>query len=570
VPVKLNTADITTAERERLASLIAERSKRKLEGLKLWEPTAQQEQIHKSNAYQKIVRGGWRAGKTLTCAVEFARAITGSDPYGKYPTDRPLTAWILTWDESNIGRTIHSLLFRAGAFWMIRDEITGEWREWREYESADKAREKERKPAPPLIPPRMIADWSWKEKSKRTFAVCRLVNGTEIYCFSSGGDPPTGDPCDLIWIDEDLQYGEHLHELHARLIDRNGRLLWSAKPRSRNDALMGLSKIAEEQKSWAQPAVAEFALAMSANPHLPEEGKRQAIAKWTPSQRRLFDYGEFLTDSFLIYPSFHIDTHGIPNAIDGDGNPLPAQFWDIDQVIIDNRGQIPLDWTRYMVVDPGHTVCAVLFAAVPPPYLGDHVVFYDELYLEGCDPPCFGRNVAAKAAGNVFWAFIIDDHGSRVRLASSHGSKTVRQQYSDQLRIYNVESQTTGHSFQPGSDDVDGRQQLLRTWLAVRSDGTTRFRILRDHCPMFRHEIERFKKRIIQGVIMDDPGRQRHHAVDCAEYLAASYGGQGPRYHPMESGGRAPSKAYLDFQQLMKEIKGRDGAPAFHLGPGKN
>lgn len=464
---------------------------------------------------------------TLSCAVEFARAVTGQDPHQKYPTDRPLTCWIVCWDEGNIGRTIHRLLFRAGAFFMIKDEITGQWRTWREYDPADKAREKERKPAPPLIPPRLIAEWSWKEKSKRTFAVCRLTNGTEIYTFSSGGDPPTGDPCDIVWIDEDLQYEEHLQELKARLIDRGGKLFWSAKPRSRNDALMSLSRMAEDERNRENPTCAEFALAMSKNPHLPEQSKREALKGWTAEQQRLFDYGEFITDQVLVYPDFHIETHGVPQNVDAHGVPLVDQPWDIDR-IIRQTGQIPHDWTRYAAIDPGVSVGAVVFCAVPPPELGDWVVAYDELYINNCTPQKFAAGMREKTAGVSFYAFIIDDHGSRVRTAVS--AKTIRQQYTEALREVRVESETTGSGFVPGCDDVAGRRSLVRQAMQIRGDGTTRFRILRGKCPMLRHEVERLKKRIVNGVILDESMRMAQHACDCYDAATEVLTAEGWKY----------------------------------------
>ena len=65
----------------------AELSERRLEALRLYVPMPRQDEIHKCMASERIVIGGNRAGKSLCVAVEAARAVTGQDPYGKYPKE---------------------------------------------------------------------------------------------------------------------------------------------------------------------------------------------------------------------------------------------------------------------------------------------------------------------------------------------------------------------------------------------------------------------------------------------------------------------------------------------------
>lgn len=554
--------ELVAHRRERFRNLLLERANRQIEALRLYEPLPQQDAFHQSRASERIVRGGNRSGKSLCAYVEDARAATGTDPYGKYPLDRPLTIWLICYEEGNIGRTAYRLLCRPGAFRIIRDAQTGMWRAYRPWLPEDKAREEETKPAPPLLPPRMIESIAWKDKGRHIFSVIRLRNGSEIHAFSSGSECPQGDPADLVHIDEDLKYDRFVPELQARLSDRKGRLIWSVFPHSKNDALVRMCERAEEQRGLANPDVAEFRLTFSGNPHIDSDEKRKRFEGWTEQERRARDLGEFLLDSVLVYPNFSVETHGIPQNCDPYGQPLEDQPWEIDRVLM--RRQVPLDWTRYLVVDPGHTVCAVLLAAVPPPYLGDFVVCYDELYLRNADILTFGRMVQAKTAGQRFYAFLIDDHGSRVR--SPVSGKTIRQQYSEELRRRNVESETTGHGFLPGSDDVQGRINQVRAWLAIRDDGTTKLRVLRDTCPHLEEEFNRYRKRIAGGDIQDVPLPKHNHLMNCLEYLAA----YDPKFHRLDPKPPEPSPAYREFMVLMREIGRFDTSKAIHLGPGRN
>jgi hypothetical protein len=504
----LTAAELSNAKR--LRQVENEILRRQMEALNIYEPQPEQDVFHRSMASERVIRGGNRSGKSVAAVVEVSRAALGKDPYGKFP-EGPLVIWLICYEDGNIGRTAFRLLFQAGAFKMIKDAATGKWRAYRPWEFDDKIREKETKPAGPLIPKRYIESIAYKDRGRRVFSVVRLKNGTEIHAFSSGGEPPQGDPADVIWIDEDLKYDHHVAELQARLSDRKGRLIWSVFPHSKNDALLRMCERAEEQRDRDKPDVQEFRLTFSQNPFIDAEEKRKRFEGWSEDERRARDLGEFLLDSVLVFPNFNIDTHGLPQNADPYGRPFVEQPWEIDRILV--KGEIPGDWCRYMVVDPGHTICAVLFAAVPPFGFGDHVVVYDELYLKQCDVDKFARSVSEKTSGKAFYAFIIDDHGSRVRSTSN---KTIRQQYSEGLRARRVESETTGSGFIAGSDDIPGRISLVRQWLAIRDDGTTRLRVMRGRCPNLEREFARYKKKLdSRNEILDEPINKNNHLMDC-------------------------------------------------------
>lgn len=187
--------------------------------LRLYQPMPHQEEFHKCMTSERIVLGGNRGGKSLAVAVEAARAVTGQDPYGKYPTEGGNLA-IVGRNWPHIGLVIYPILFKAGAFRIIRDEETGEWRGLRKGDDKSKS-----KPAPPLIPPRFIKDMSWVLKNAGYLNKCELINGWTIWCFSSEGEPPQGYQADMIWLDEDLNNERWVGECQARLADRKGRFV---------------------------------------------------------------------------------------------------------------------------------------------------------------------------------------------------------------------------------------------------------------------------------------------------------------------------------------------------------
>jgi hypothetical protein len=497
---------------KRLQQLMQEAERRAKDSVLLYEPLPMQERFLKSKASVRIVRGGNRSGKSLTSFLELARAARGLDPHKKYP-ERALLIYIVGYDLDTVGRVAHRLLFRPGAYRIIRDEVTNKWRAFRPWYKSDQDRYQESEPAPPMIPPECIDEkgWAWENKAERVFSVCRLLNGTEIRAFGSKSEPAMGDPVDIVMIDEDIHLETWATEMEARLSDRKGKMWWCAFPLLKNDAMVKLSQRAEAQADRENPDVAEFVLTYSDNPHIDPDEKRKRIEGWSSEERRARDLGQYVTDSVLMYPSFSREQHGLPRR--GATEPDALEF-------LCPNGEIPDNWTRYMSVDPGHSVCAVLFGAVPPPEVGEYLVIYKELYLRGCSAEIFGREVANELRGRVCHAFIIDDHGSRVTQAGA--GVTIRHQYSEQLELRSIASTYTHHGFFKGNDDPTGRAEMVRGWMCDRPGLGPRLRIVLDKCPSLVTEFSLFKKRILYGKHAGDkPIPVNNHACNALEYLVA-------------------------------------------------
>lgn len=551
--------------KDKLSKSLKERVSRQMEALRLYRCLPTQRPFHDSAASERIVRGGNRSGKSTSAAVEFASAVTGipiHDQHGnpipfRYPTNRPLLTWVIGYDQRHVGGTIYRLLFRPGVFKVIRDKETELFRAWNPTDPEDLERQDEVRPSPPLIPFRLIDPngWAWENKAERVFTVCRLKNGTEIHAFSSKGEPKQGDPVDLIWVDEDIAFPKHVSEWQARLSDTKGRMIWSAFPHSKNDALIDMSKRASQQIDRDKPDVKEVILTYSSNPFIDQDEKRKRLEGWSEEERRARDRGEFLSDTIAVYPNFSESLHGIAK---GDENVSK-----VHKAILSNGLQPPSDWTRYLVLDPGHAKPAVLFAAVPPPErFGDYIVVYDEIAVPRIDAEAMAKLVQEKVAGHRFEAFVIDYRAGR-QTPGGFG-KTVQKQYAEAFAKEGVASAKTGSSFAWGDDNIEAGILSVRSALTVRPDGTTKLKYVVDNCPNFARQMEQYKKHITHSQVEDKPAAgQKDDLCDCMRYMIRYR----PEYVLPRNAQEAPRGAYLAFQQWSEKQRKEQQDRPIMMGP---
>jgi hypothetical protein len=541
-------SQLSQSSREQIKEIQAELSTRSIEAIKMYRPTPTQEEMHKCKASEVLVLGGNRSGKSLSTFMEDARAATGQDPYGKYP-DKDGTLVIVGRDWKHIGMVVYPMLMKAGSFKIIKDAGTGQWRAFDPV--GDEARKEEAKPAPPMIPPRFIKKITWLLKSANYIQSCELHNGWMIYFCSSEGDPPQGFQADRVHLDEDVANEQWVPEMQARLADRKGRLVWSAMPHSKNDALLGLSERADAQAeaNRENPDIVKFVLRFLDNPHIDDEEKRKNVERWSAMGQdvlRMRAEGEFITDSVMCYPTFAMAVHGYDRA------ELPQNV-------------VPPDWCRYVAVDPGHAVTAALFAAVPPD--DSMMLIYDELYIRQCNAVLFGEAMQRKCEGQHFHAFIIDMHGGRIREIGS--GRLPVDIYCEQLRQRNIRSQVTGSAFLAGSDDVQGRMQETQRYMHIRGDGTPTIRILRGAVPNLEREMKKYRKKTVYQagtmIVTDAPNTKGDvHACQCLEYLCAAR----PKYHKPPNPNHEAEPWWVAWKKRRDKEARKEARNFVWLGPG--
>ena len=512
----------STRQEKEARAIAAELARRDQESLKLYEPHKIQKLFHQQRACEVLFQAGNRVGKSLAGFVEDARAVTGQDPYKKYPDENGVLV-LVGMDQAHIGRTMHKYLFRPGSFWLIEDKRSKKLRSYRPWNKADVKRKHERVMAPPLIPERFVnqKSWSWYDKRSYAFKSVELVNGWTIYAYSSTAKPAQGFQADLIHIDEDLETYDWYAEMVARLTDRDGYLRWTALPHAKNEALTNLTERAEDEEEehgtdYKKRDVVVCRATIFDNPHLPKKAVERNVAIWRNEGEDVYRQralGELTTDSVLMYPSFSKQLH---NGL-RDDPPLHPAVAELRA----RGGTPPKSWCRYVTIDPGHQICAALLWAVPPPEeYGVCKFVYDEIYIPQSDAAKFANAMAAKTDGYSFQEFIFDMHGGR--LTSTAGGKQPYQIYSEELERRDVRCELTQSNFTAGSPDIPGRVQVLRELMRIEKRFPALF-VLIDRCPNLVRELVRFKKKkTARGVVLDEGERKRTatHAVECLEYGA--------------------------------------------------
>lgn len=512
------TAGIGEHSARKALAYANEAAKRKMDALRLYKPTKIQDAYHACMAKECMFQAGNQVGKSLAGFAEDARALRGEDPYNKYPRKNGLAA-VIGYKERHIGLVVYKYLFLPGAFDIIRDEESHQWRVFRPWVPQDMARIKEKIMAPPLIPQRFIEKIAWKNKAESIFSEVTLTTGWKLYAFSSTSKPDQGFQLDLAHIDEDIINEDWYTELAGRTTMRNGLLRWTALPHNENDMMNTVAERAEDEaqdyaKGGPKPTTVLITATVFDNPFMPEAAREANIKIWKSKgedEYRKRALGERITDSVRMYPTFNRHIHAVQNY-QGKLNGLFDEYL--------KTKVIPDDWCCDFIVDPGHTTCAVLFFATPPPLQGNFRLAYKQLYLHQCDAKKFGDSIEPAARGHWFQRFIIDSHGGA--LTSFDTGRTPQEAYEEQLHDRNISCVSTGSSFIRGCDAVEFRETKLREWLVMQKCGAPILLYDADECTDFEREMIRFKKMKIGDNIIDKGNRRANtHLVECCEYAAA-------------------------------------------------
>jgi len=563
-PPKVEDRDrpLPASQMQRLRSLVAERIMRRREALKVWVPMPMQRGFENSNAKERILYGSNRSGKTTCAAAEFARMVLGRHRLtGTKIPEKDGIACVVGYDYSHIGRVIYRKLFKKGAFRVVRDKETGEYRPYEPDGRDSEVTLNQTEPAPALIPKRFIAPngINWKFKKSNVPASIKLTNGWEIRFFSSEGEPPQGDAVHLYWFDEEIEHESWYLEASRALMAESGYFIWSATPHVGGDDLIDLHSRAEKEVDNPNAAVREFLLLIFDNMYLANSDKQELVAKWKdkPEAYRTRILGEFASKAFKVYPEFHMDRHGF-NLAD-----LPG-------------GRVPDDWCRYAAIDPGVQVQAALFMALPPPHYPGRKRWYvyDELYLDHVSVTEFARAFELKTRNQNFEAWIIDMRAGRI--TNIGGEKPVEQIYrealskvkvkmsddaiaqmeedmakqeadrarrfegiparlrpkmkrrmspkeSDNHETVNVWERVNQRMFIPGADNPVAGVQAVREALAIDAGtGMSQLCFARGYLPNMEMNVSKYHHKRRKGKITDEFTMKNNHLCDTLRYLVTA------------------------------------------------
>ena len=506
-------------------ALDSEQRARLEEGLMVYRPTETGTGLHTCKAIEILGRGGNQSGKTSCAAAEVASCATGLPIIAedgttlerRFPAGKRPLIWVFGFDEKHIGGTIFRKLFTdEDSPYIIDDEQTGLPRLWNPADESDMARKDQRRMAGPLIPPRLIdpKGWAWTDKAQRVCNTCRLKNGAEIRFFTSGGQCPQGVAVDLIWIDEDVADPSQYPDWRARVMKKSGHIISTAFPWARNDRLQQLASRAERERDNPDGEIREFRFYTEANKWLDPLDIAATIRSWEDEGSVVLAArkdGEFPTDNVLMYPTFNRDVHGIDEIRCPDS---PAA-----RLLQDRGGDPPDDWMRMLALDPGSARCAVLFCAVPPPDLGNHLFFYDEIFLENTDSEEVAEQVLQRVNRRYFERFIIDNRMGRQ--TQTDGVK-VRDVYLKAFKRRRVES-AHGTRFFWGEDHIQSRAEQVRLGLKIHKSGQSpRLMFWLPRLPRTLSEFGKYKRKVLQKMnYQDEPIRAWNDQMDCMGYLVA-------------------------------------------------
>lgn len=498
------TYRLTASKARLLKMLLQEKAYRQMRPTTIYEPIPEQLRFHKSQAKERICVGANRGAKTTCCALEVAMACTGTHPYINYPKTGGRCVCVAQ-DETRIGEVMYRKLFMREAFWMKKDPETKKFRSWRPwvdgYELTGLTR------CLPLIDKRMLDTnkgtngIAWEKRSLNIPKVVYLRNGWEISFYSSKGAPPQGIDIDVCWFDEEVNSQLWYPEMAARLVDRNGRFIWSATPQVGTDELYKLHERAEEEALKHLPAIEEFKFLMDDNPFLSEEAKDSLKLKFAddPENYAIRVMGEYKVLSERVYPEF--------------GRLHQCEPFDI-----------PSNWCRYLIIDPAYNTTCMTFWAIPPKSERPHAYLYDELY---CRQEPLNKQVERllpKVTGQSFQAFLIDEHGSR---RTETIGKTIGQQYREAFEAANIRSIATGHGFfSIGDDGHVGHSpknigiEDARSWLWKRGEfeDTPKLQVFKGICKDFCEEMLKYRRKTVKGRVTEKTEDKWSHGPDTFRY----------------------------------------------------
>lgn len=527
------TAQLTQALQA--AARLVQRSN---DGLELFRPTAYQEPVVLSKATEHLVQGGTRSGKSTIVAAIIAayarnRQIVFSDGSRhdireRAWANRQVIVWLVGLQLNHIGQTLYRLLRKPGAYDCVKDPVTGKLRAWQPgvVPGDDKIGPEGRVPAPPLIPDEEVLDETWENKAEHKLTSMTLRNGSVIYAYASTAKVKRGDPVNILWIDEEIQFSEYYAEWQSRLSDRKGRMYWTSWPDLKTPALLRLCDRAKTQarevarRERTAADVVRFVFVGSNSPFIDKEEIRKRSEGWSEAERMARDLGEFPTGGILAYPEFNEELHVVEYSEDSGLNDR------VTEVMRRLNGTVPDDWPVDLILDPGTTSPAVLWCAIPTPDYWDgglpYYVVYREMNIPRVDARDMAVRIRAVEPTRTYARFIIDKKaGAQTPMGFAW---KVSQQYSQEFRAVGVRNLMTGFEFMPSEHVWAVRTLKLRAWMRGRLEcPRPQLRIFARQCPKLLEQLKSIRKTIRRDEVQDKIAEgQVHDVLDTLEYWAGS------------------------------------------------
>lgn len=529
---------------------LAEWEVRNCEALLLYEPLPVADQFHACLDGEIALSGSNRAGKTNASAAEVAYAATGTHPNeSKYPRSGVKIACVGN-DEKHLS-LMYEYLFENSPFKIFQHPQTYEWHVVVQRDPEHQKFKSLWQDAGPLIPQRMIKVVSWQNKKEKIPKSVRLINGS-VLRFYSGlvKKMPQGRAFHLVWMDEELENAKKwIDEMRARVVDYCGRIFWSATPQNATEEFLDMMHKAKDPENSNKPIeerTAYFLMKQANNKYLSEKGSANFKARMEgdDEQMRVRFEGESARSFMMVYGLFDKDKHVIP--------PIQLRWED----------------TRYIVVDPGVDLAAVLFLIVPQV---EHdaeklaamdpaerlyrrrdgcIVCYDELYLRRTNATEIAILTKQKLDQHPQYLqeMILDKVGGRSLVwRGMKEDEHPDEIYLEQFTKADINPVVPG--WQHGSSDIRVGINRTNDYLIGDKEGPMLF--VTKNCKKLIWEFGAWKKIRNKNGDYDGYEKANNHLLDCVRYATT----RGLLWVPPPSPAGPRSFGSRELGQLLKDIK---------------
>jgi hypothetical protein len=420
-------------------------------------------------------------------STSYIRMLMGGNQSGKSRSNAQEVAWWLTGDHPH--RTLPE---RPRMIWVISTEYqtirAGIYRHLLN-----------------ILPYWEIKGFGPRVQGHDLHSYIKMKNGSTVYFLSSKGgeDARTkfqAEAVDYVAIDEEIE--EFIwDELQARLLATGGGFGISATLVESYDWILSL----ERRAAAGDPDVFLIRLLTNNNPYLNQEQIKRLESQWDNVTKEYRLYGKSRRRTGLVYPNF--------------------EHWC-------EPFDIPQEWTRYQVLDPGYRVFAGLWAAVSP---YGQLFLYRELYQKYSDLPTVVNEIKFAEQSETIDFRVIDD---------KEGSHLI----TGQAGVLGILASEYGLYYTPAIKAVLSGIELTRAWLRTHKTDEE-YEYLLDNKQIisfnkgqrlfafttlenFRNEVTSYrinpdKAKRDKSSSADTPIKKADHLMDCWRYLCSAH----PAFH---------------------------------------
>lgn len=343
-----------------------------------------------------------------------------------------------------------------------------------------------------ILPPWEIKAFGPKVQGHDLHSYIKMKNGSTVYFLSSKGgeDARTkfqAEAVDYIAIDEEIE--EYIFdECQARLLATGGCFGISATLVESYEWIVTL----EQRGLSGDEDVFITRMRTQDNQYLNEEQVRRLESKWDVTTKEYRLEGKSRRKTGLVYPNF---SHWI--------EPF----------------DIPGDWTKFHVLDPGYRVCAGLWGAVTQ---YGQLILYRELYQQYSGLDTVVNEINAVETEEIDFKIIDDKEGSHL--------------ITGEVGVLSLMARDYGRFYTPAIKAKLAGIEQVRSWLRTHKtdeyyDYGNDIRLPKGQrlfvfntLEFFRYELLRYrinpdKSKRDKNESVDAPIKAKDHLMDCWRYM---------------------------------------------------